>query len=226
MGHYVRLSYDITPGSPGWPGNPGYSFRQYSSIEAGDIANTFDLVLFNHFGSHLDAPLHFNPAGPGIANVPIDRFLYERPLLVDIPKKDSELVTVEELEPYADRLRESDLILIRSGWGRLRSLEPRHYAADGPGVSPDACGFLLVEFPNLKAIAMDWISLASYRRLDPEGIVAHQILCGVRNPGRYMIIIEDINLEIVPERLKRVYAVPLFLEGVDSSPCTVVAEAD
>ncbi len=136
------------------------------------------------------------------------------------------MVTVEELEPYADRLRQSDLVLIRSGWGHLRSRFPRRYAADGPGVSPDACEYLLVDFPDLKAIGMDWISLAAYRRLDPEGIDAHQILCGARTPGRYMIIIEDINLQAAPERLKSVYAIPLFLEGVDSSPCTVVAEGD
>lgn len=226
LGQHVRLSYDITLDTPGWPGNPGYTFRQLNSIEAGDVANTFDILLFNHFGTHLDAPAHFNPMGPRIAEVPIDRFLYRRPLLLDIPKGESELVTVADLRPYEDRLRDSDLVLIRSGWGRLRSRFPRRYAADGPGVSPDACEYLLLSFPDLKAIGMDWISLAAYRKFDPEGIEAHQILCGARTPGRYMIIIEDINLAAAPERLKRMYAIPLFLEGVDSSPCTIVAEGE
>jgi len=224
MPPFSRLSYDIRTDAPGWPGSPTYSYQQCTSLDRGDIANTYEIRLLDHFGTHLDAPNHFNPEGIKIAQVPIDRFVYERPLVIDIEKQDRELVTRDELEPYADRLRESDALFIRSGWSRIRGSEPERYAAEGPGISPDACEYLLTGFPSLKAVGMDWISLAAYRRLD-EGILAHQILCGVHHPGRYMIIIEDLALDAVPEGLTRMYAVPLFPEGVDSSPCTVIAEA-
>jgi kynurenine formamidase len=79
-------------------------------------------------------------------------------------------------------------------------------------------------FPELKALALDCISLASYRRIDPEGIVAHQILCGVGRGDRYLVIIEDLDLAAYPEDPLRVYAIPLFPEQTDSSPCTVFAE--
>jgi arylformamidase len=78
---------------------------------------------------------------------------------------------------------------------------------------------------ELKAIALDIVSLASYRRLDPEGILAHQILCGVGRKDHYLIIIEDVDLSLYPADARRVYAVPLFPSGADSSPCTVFAEA-
>lgn len=223
MPRFVRLSYDISPTAPGWPGNPRYSCQQFTSIDHGDVANSYDMRLFNHFGTHLDAPNHFNPRGMQIARVPIDRFIFERPCLLDIPKEDRELVTVADLEPHADRLCHSDLILIRSGWSRWRESEPQRYAAEGPGVSPDACEYMLKELPSLKAIGMDWISLAAYRKLD-EGVLAHQILCGMQDPDRYMIIIEDINLDGAPPDMVRFYAIPLFPAGVDSSPCTVFVE--
>jgi arylformamidase len=223
MPEYVRLSYDIRSEDPGWPGNPKYEYHQNTAIEAGDPANTYRLDLFNHFGTHLDAPNHFNPEGIKIAEVPVDRFVYERPFVADIPKGDRELVIREELEEHAGRIAECDLLLIRSGWQRFRASEPERYAAEGPGVSSEACTYLIEEFPELKAVGMDWISLAAYRRPE-EGVLAHQILCGAHHPGRYVIIVEDIDLARLPQDPARVYAVPLFPEGVDSSPCTVFAE--
>ena len=99
-------------------------------------------------------------------------------------------------------------------------------AASAETVAPDACTFLQDGFPGLKALALDCISLASYGRIDPEGIVAHQILCGVGRGDRYVLIIEDLDLSVYPPGPPpaRLYAIPLFPEGTDSSPCTVFAE--
>ena len=225
MPEFVRISHDIRPEDPGWPDSPKkFDYRQYDSIADGDPANTFNLELFNHFGSHLDAPAHFNPDGIPISKVPMDRFVYERPALIEVPKSDRELVVREELEAHAQTIRECDLLMIRSGWQRFRASEPERYAAEGPGVAADACEYLM-QFPHLKAIALDWISLAAYRRPE-EGQQAHRILCGVNDPGRYVIIVEDIDLGRLPDSPNRVYAVPLFPSGVDSSPCTVFAEVE
>lgn len=222
MARFVRLSYDIRPEHPGWPGNPTYTWEQLSSIAAGEVANFGLLHLCDHFGSHLDAPNHFNDQGRKIADVPLDRFVYERPRLVDVPKRDRELVTRAELEAHDDAVREADLLLIRTGWSSVRT-DPERYAAEGPGVAPEACEYL-IEQPGLKAIALDCISVAAYRLLDPEGIEAHRILCGVGRGDRYVIIVEDVDLSAYPPDAQRVYAIPLFPALSDSSPCTVFAE--
>ncbi len=223
MARFVRLSYEVRFDDPGWPGNPTYTWEQLSSIAGGDLANFGLLHLCNHFGSHLDAPRHFNDEGRKIAQVPLERFVYERPRLVDVPKVDSELVTRAELEAHAAAIGEADLLLIRTGWSSVRASDPERYSSRGPGVAPEACEYL-IEFPELKAIALDCISLASYERIDPEGVLAHQILCGVGRGDRYVIIVEDIDLASYPPEASRVYAIPLFPEGADSSPCTVFAE--
>jgi len=222
MARFVRLSYEIGFRHPGWPGNYTYEWEPVSSIERGDVANFGILHLLDHFGSHLDAPKHFNDAGPAIADVPLERFVYERPMLVDAPKQDRELVSREELEAHDERLRNSDIVMIRTGWSDVRDPDPIRYAAEGPGVSPEACEYLSA-LPELKAVGLDFISLAAYRKIDPEGILAHQILCGV-DRDRYVIIIEDIDLSAYSPNTHRVYAIPLFPEGADSSPCTVFAE--
>ena len=98
------ISYPIDKNAPGWPGNPSYEAQNYSSIEKGDSANTYILHLFNHFGTHMDAPNHFNDKGARMHTFPIDTFIYERPLLLDIPKGAGEKVTPADLIPYADRI--------------------------------------------------------------------------------------------------------------------------
>jgi arylformamidase len=222
VARFVRLSYEIGLRHPGWPGNYTYEWEPVSSIERGDVANFGILHLLDHFGSHLDAPRHFNDAGPAIADVPLERFVYERPVLVDVPKQDRELVSLDELEAHHERLRNADIVLIRTGWSDVRDPDPVRYAAEGPGVSPEACEYLSA-LPELKAVGLDFISLAAYRKIDPEGILAHQILCGV-DRDRYVIIVEDIDLSAYSPNAHRVYAIPLFPEGADSSPCTVFAE--
>jgi kynurenine formamidase len=204
MARFVRLSYEIGFRHPGWPGNYTYEWEPVSSIERGDVANFGILHLLDHF------------------DVPLERFVYERPMLVDAPKQDRELVSREELEAHDERLRNSDIVMIRTGWSDVRDPDPIRYAAEGPGVSPEACEYLSA-LPELKAVGLDFISLAAYRKIDPEGILAHQILCGVGR-DRYVIIVEDIDLSAYPSNAHRVYAIPLFPEGADSSPCTVFAE--
>jgi kynurenine formamidase len=220
---FVRLSHDIRAGDPGWPGNFTYEYEQVSSTEQGDVANFGILHLLNHFGTHLDAPNHFNPDGLKIAQVPIDRFVFERPLVVDVEKSDRELVSRSELEAHSSSLEQADLLVLRSGWSAVRADDPERYANDGPGVSTAACEYLIDEFPGVKAVAMDWISLATPKRLD-EGVPAHQVLCGVGRGDRYVIIIEDVDLSRLPRDVKRIYAIPLFPQLADSSPCTVFAE--
>ena len=70
-------------------------------------------------------------------------------------------------------------------------------------------------------MAIDSISMAAAERLS-EGIEAHRILLGDRH--RPILLIEDINLKYDLAGLKRVIVLPLFIKGIDSSPCTVMAE--
>ena len=76
---------------------------------------------------------------------------------------------------------------------------------------------------HLKAVALDFVSLASYSDTE-DGDLAHQIMLGMYH-DRYICIIEDVNMEgLPPGFLKNAAAVPLIIEGIDSSPVTMWAE--
>ena len=218
------MSYKLNKNAPGWPGCPKVDIQPMGQIAEGKRFNMYNVTLFNHFGSHMDAPRHFREDGLSISELSLDRFVYNRPVLVNIPKTFKELVTIEDLTYYKSQIVNADLLMIKSNFSVYRSEQPVRYAEEGPGVSSEACKYLIEEFPNLKSIALDWISLSSYA--NDDGALAHEYMLG-KFHDNYICIIEDINMEgVTRENIKKVFSIPLFIEGIDSSPVTVIAELE
>ena len=224
MNKLVQLSYHLQADGPSWPGNPAMKVRQFTSIRDGGVCNQYFVDLFNHFGTHIDAPNHFHDAGKQLSELPLDYFCYSKPFLAEIPKSFCEKVTPEDLSPFAARIREADLLLVRTGFSRHRFQRTAEYCEKGPGIASATSKYLIEEFPFLKAIGLDFLSLSSYS--DPtDGVLSHQYILGMFHPGRFLLIIEELDLSrIEPTALQRVWALPLFVDGIDSSPATVVAE--
>lgn len=97
---YQILSYPIKEGQPTWPGNPAFSLEPHTSIAGGDTANTCTIHLFNHYGTHLDGPMHFYGKGIPLDQVPFGHFFFHKPLLLDIPKEPGAKLMPEDLIPH------------------------------------------------------------------------------------------------------------------------------
>lgn len=225
MPNFRLLSYPMTKDAPVWPGNPPAAQTEAASaIAAGDIANTTILTLFSHSGTHFDAPKHFNDQGPAGYQLAIEQFIFFKPLVLEIPKEDDEMIMLDEVEPFAESLAEADLVLLRTGWSRWRGLEPERYATKNPMLHPDAARYLMETFPNLRGVAIDAASIGAPEKMQPT-IDTHQILTGKdREDGRYLLIFEDLRIDSDLNQASRIYAWPLFIVGSDGSPCTIVAE--
>jgi kynurenine formamidase len=222
---FVVLSHPLAARAPVWPGNPpAAEIELFESMERGDVVNTTRLRLFSHSGTHVDAPWHFNPGGPAAWQLPIEAFVFEAPRLVEVPKPDGGFISLDDLALHADAIASADLVLIRTGWGSQRERDPGRFATAGPLLHPDAARWLVDGHPTLRAIATDAISIGSPSRI-AETVETHHVLTGMgREDGRFVLIYEDVR--IVPEVADavRVYGWPLFVEGADGSPCTIVAE--
>jgi len=224
---YRLLSYPLSASSPVWPGNPpAAEMEPFSSIARGGKSNTTRLRLFSHSGTHVDAPKHFNDAGPSAFELPIAAFIFSRPCVVEVPKPDGGFITRAELESYRETLCRADLCLLRTGWSSMRPADPDRYARQGPLLHPDAARFLMdrVACPSLRGVATDAISIGSpgYGR---ESVETHQILTGLgRTDGRFLLIFEDLRIDPDLGQARRIFGWPLLIEGSDGSPCTIVAE--
>jgi len=222
---FIRLSYDLSADSPGWPGNPTLESHRHTSMDRGDIANHTIFTLFAHFGSHLDTPLHWQQNGESVTDLPIERFIYLAPVVIDIPKEPETFITTADIEARRAAILGKDCLLIRTGFSRYRQSDPELYSARGPALASDAAQYVLHSFPTLKAIGTDCISIASPAMID-EAVATHRILWGYNDPTKSLIILEDFSLDFDLSGLKRVYALPLFLKGAEGSPCTIVAEVE
>lgn len=220
----VLLSYPLGPKTPLYPGLPAVKVEPRRSIERGDVCNTFDVCFNNHSGTHLDAPNHFNPEGPKVSQLPLSAFVFERPLLLDVPKGERELIEPADLEPHMGRIADSDAILLRTGFFRVRAEKPRVYCARNPALSPETARLLVERAPSVKAVLIDAISVGPAWDADVS-VETHRILCGFgRADGRFVLAVEDVNLGALKFEPKRVLALPLPLEAADSAPCVVIAE--
>ncbi len=221
---YKRLSHTLNIRDRAFPGAPTLKLFPFEEIGKNNSAcNTFRVELFNHFGTHMDGPNHFHPNGKQLWQMQLESFISEQPLLLDIPKGDGEAVMPEELLAFDEEISKADMLFIRSGFEALREKDNGRYSQRGPCISSQAAQLLVDRWPQLKAVGMDWISLASPLHLD-DGVKAHQILLGFHgNPS--ILIIEDMALAGVDRRrIEKVFVMPIFIEGIDSAPVTVLAQ--
>jgi len=218
---YIKLSYNLSRATPVYVGGPPVKIRQESNIEHGDTSNVFCIEVVNHTGTHVDAPRHFSVNGKKISEIDIENFFFQKPVCVDLPKNESELITSTDLEPYALEIAKADFLLIKTGFAKYRNTDMERYCHKNPGFSVEAARYLINNFGNLRAMGMDTISFAA-TRYPEEGIEAHKIL--LNNPEKPLLLVEDLNLEFPLKKIKRVMVIPLFVEEFDSSFCTVIAE--
>lgn len=213
----ILLSHHLSETTPTFAGGPPLKIQGLKEIENGDSSNSYILTMQNHLGTHIDAPRHFDPNGKPITSFPIDSFIFTRPKLIDIPKGALGSIDVSDLEPLRDKISDTDLLMIRTGFQEYRS-DTQKYSFSNPSISIEAAKYLTT-FPNLRAIGFDTISAACPERRE-EGRTTHRVLLTDRD----FFIVEDMDLKQYPSDCKRILIIPIFIEGVDSSPCTILAE--
>ena len=219
------LSYPLRYDDPVWPGNPPpVQVKPFQSINMGDNVNTTILHLFSHSGTHIDTPKHFNDNGPSAIDLPIESYIFFKPKVLNVHKPEGGFIYRQDLEIHEKKLADCDIALLYTGWSSIRSKDPVRYVWKGPLLHPEAAQFIIDNFPDLRAIAIDAVSIGS-PSYEKESIDTHKILTGVgRKDGRFILIIEDLLIYPELDRATRIYAWPLIIDGSDGSPCTVVAE--
>ncbi|WP_296560606.1 cyclase family protein [uncultured Acetobacterium sp.] len=221
----IFLSYPLDPKDLAWPGEPTVKVRQATQIGVDGLPfNSFMSELPNHCGTHYDAPKHFNPNGPSINELPMEYFVFKNVLLLDIPKKACEGVTVEELKAHEDAIKKADLLLIRTGFDKVRKTSPEAYQMEGPFLTPETCLYMVNTFKDLKTVGFDFLAIGS--PCNDLAAPAHQNLLGF-NTEKFITAIEDMHLEVLGDKkINSVTAAPLRIVGLDSSQVSVIADIE
>jgi kynurenine formamidase len=219
MRTYVRLSYTITEGMPLYPGTKPVVIEKTRVIKEGDSCNTLFISLSNHAGTHVDAPRHFWDSGKSVDGYSVNELIFRKPRILDCPKGINEVIDIDDVRKLSYE-QDTDLIIIRTGFSSFRDNDQVVYCSQNPCLAPDAARRLKSDFPLLRAVGIDCISIASTARRD-MGRETHRILLGEES-GKPLLIIEDLFVPVGAGSLKEVIVAPLFIGGGDGAPCTVI----
>lgn len=150
----VDLTQPLHPGIVRWPGTPEVIAETLVTIADNGFYGR-RVSVFEHAGTHFDAPCHMVEGGASVDQIPADRLV--RPLAVidiaeDCVGDPDAVLTVDEVtawETQHGRVQEGAAVFLRTGWEEFNT-DPRRYANEPdvlrfPGFGPDAARLLVDE---------------------------------------------------------------------------------
>lgn len=211
----VDLSQEVSPESQVFPAYPRPCFIPWTRREVlGFQAEV--IFMATHTGTHVDAPIHFDPAGRPVSELPPEALMGSGVVVDASGKAPLSHITSSDIQRWEDRegvsISRAEVVLIRTGWDRrLGSVE---YLESYPGLSGDAAEYIASARP--KAIGVD--SPNPDHPLD-SSFTTHNTLL-----PRGVLIIENLaSLESLPPTGFRFIGLPLKLRGLSGSPIRAIA---
>lgn len=204
----MKRLWDISPpvkaGSPVFPGDTPYQQQWAAEIAPGCPVNVSTITLSPHVGAHADAPLHYDPQGAPIGEVPLEPFL--GPCRVIHAIGCGPLVRWEHLAPHVTGL--PPRVLVRT-YERM----PAH------AWDPDLAGFEPEAVERLAALGVMLIGIdtASIDPAQSKTLDSHQV---IRRHG--LRVLENLVLDEVAPGDYELIALPLKLATADASPVRAV----
>jgi len=200
------ISEPIEPASAVFPGDTPFTQEWVMRQERGGSCNVSTIRMSVHAGTHTDAPLHFDVAGPDIASVDLRRYI-GRCRVVDVQCAGTPaLIPAAALTPAM--LAGAERLLLRT---RKRH-DHRTWDQGFTALGPDAARALVAAGIRLVGIDTPSMDHATSQELD-----GHHVLYegGVA-------ILENIDLSSVPAGDYELVALPLRIVNGDSSPVRAI----
>lgn len=220
---YISLSHILSVNTPSYGNRDKVYIKKNSSIQNGDTANTSSYFISNnHIGTHIDVPNHFSGQGKKTYEIPLNDYFYSKIGLVELKCEEAKLIGISDLESKLSHIDPNiDLLLIKTGYESYRNNDK--YWNDNPGLAPELADFLRNKFLNLSCVGFDFISLTSWKFRE-HGRPAHLAFLAPKKNERYLLIIEDMSLMHIKDKLESVIVVPFFIEDGNGGAVTVIAK--
>lgn len=212
----IFLSHFLDENTPLYGGSKGISVTPDRSIGNGDTANTKQLVMHNHSGTHIDFPNHFFEDGNKSDAYLPSFWEFDSPFLLKMSVNEAELITFTETQIQSIP-EDTDFLIVKTGFGKYRGEDK--FWQDNPGFSPNTATALRVRCPYLRVMGMDVISLTSLRHRE-IGRKAHREFLG----DNQILLVEDMDLSQLDSSPEYLICLPLLISNVDGVPVTIIAK--
>lgn len=234
-GKLVDLTHPFEAQTICWPTEPVFTLKQETAGETpkGYYVATNVFAMAEHCGTHMDAPAHYARQGKTVEQVPLERSLIGKFIVVDVTRwaeknaiYQARVSDFTEWEKYHGRIPEHTIVLLRTGFARFwpdreKYLGTKRRGAEAlefmrfPGVSPAAAKWL-VEQRTVAALGIDTASVDYGLSRTFE---AHQKLLGAGVP-----LFENVaDMTALPETGGWLFALPMKIKGGTGAPLRLVA---
>lgn len=222
----VDLSYALSDKLPAWPGDQRTFEAQVNARadQAGYFSRSF--WMLEHYGTHLDAPIHFPPGSMAVDEIPPQRLIGPAVLLdvrqAVVANPDYRVTPRDVLawEERHGRIPPGAIALARTGWAERWPSEASYRNMDDqgamrfPGFSVEAVRVLIER--GVSGLGIDTLSVDYGRSKEFE---VHRLSHGA---GLYHL--ENLaDLSSLPESGALLIVAPIKLEGGSGGPVRVFA---
>ena len=219
----VYLSYILNENTPTYGNRNKFICEKKSDIFRGDVANDSSINTTVHIGTHIDMPYHFFEDGQTIEDFDIDYFRFENILYINL--KPENIVIQNELISLLEKLNNKslyDLLIIKTGLCYQR--HEKVFWESNYGFHPDIADYLRLNFPNIRVLGFDSISVSSFQ----ERMLGREAHKAFLNPTKPILLLEDMDLTFLDtnSKINKVDIVPLRIAKCDGLPCTIIAEVN
>lgn len=170
-----------------------------------------EVRLSSHIGTHIEAPFHHIESGADVSRLNLSTFIGEACLVNIVGIGESEPICVEDLVTFDDLIKPGDIVLIRSDFSKYFNT-PKY--KNRPYFEKEAITWLADK--QIKLLGIDFSGIEN----KASDIQENHISLFKRN----IPLIEDLNnLEAITRERFLFVCLPLFIEGLDSSPLRPIA---
>ena len=150
----LDLTHTIKENMPVYPGTEPPSLKAANTIEKDHFKETL-LTMYSHTGTHIDAPAHLFQGRTTLDAFPAAQFM-GKALVIDCRGlAEGEDITMAQLAPYGDKVKEADFLLFCLGWDKKWGTDA--YFGDYPCIDDEVLALILAG--DYKGIGFDVIGL-------------------------------------------------------------------
>ncbi len=204
MSKIIDITVPLTPDLARYPDDPPFALEFTARISEGAPYNCTRVSMGTHYGTHVDAPLHFSPQGAAVDAIALGILIGKVRVI--------ELAVIERIERSdleAFDLRDDIRVLLKtrmSGQMRSRTFHENHVH-----LSAAAARYLVQA--GIKLVGIDYLSVDG----SSGGFPAHQELLGAG-----VVVVEGLDLSRVEAGEYELICLPLAIAGGDAAPARVV----
>ena len=208
MSEWIDVTVTIRDGMVHWPDNAPIVIEREQAIARGAPANVSKLSLGVHTGTHVDAPVHFEPGAPGADQIPLAALMGPARVIAIMNRKE---VTVEELS--AARVKAGERILLKTRNSPAAWKQSPKFVEDAVHLTTDAARWLASR--EVMTVGIDYLSVGGYRAGNGDEVHRALIAAGVW-------IIEGLDLTKAPAGPCELICMPIKLAGSDGAPARAI----